>query len=669
MLQFVFGSVLFVAFTAFAQNSPEGRVLDAKFHHLGDSVIEDWPEVSKEPEGTRLDTRFEGEKNTKEVTLAVTYWDINFPTVVQVNGKTIEKLTPSQTRKVAYVRIPAAALKKGENWISIQPSPQDDCVVGNIVLHEKPLADVINVRPVFISVKDSGGKAVPARVAISNSEGKPAEIFLAATNGTAVRTGIIYTLGNGTTIYLTEGNYTFYATRGMEWSRDEQLVTVGKHGRTEVTLRIRREVDTKGFVAADTHLHTVTFSGHGDATVDERMVTLAGEGVEFAVATDHNHHTDYRPYQKQLKANKFFTPITGNEVTTKLGHFNSFPMKLGKDTPDQSQTNWVKLTEEIRLHGAKVIIVNHPRAGRFNVLTPHGYNPFTGERASGTAFPFDGFEIINSAGLRGNGLSLFYDFFGLLNHGERIFAVGASDSHGVAAQVGLGRTYIRSSTDDPGRISVDQMCNNFLAGQSSIAMGIFTEVTVDGKYNMGAIAPVKKSEVQVALRVATPSWISPKQAMLFLNGAKVGEQNIDPSTGLTDRTLSFTIPAPRYDAHLVCVVEGVGIRGPQWDTQQDYAISGTNPVFLDSDGDGRYQSPRTTATKVLAQTGSNLDSRWALIAQADDGVALQMIALTMSSSDAVIRSDLIERVTKAAASRPVFEKYLQSIKNTPAAGG
>ena len=56
---------------------------------------------------------------------------------------------------------------------------------------------------------------------------------------------------------------------------------------------IRREVPTPGYVACDTHVHTLTHSGHGDATDVERVVTLAGEGVELPVATDHNKQVDY----------------------------------------------------------------------------------------------------------------------------------------------------------------------------------------------------------------------------------------------------------------------------------------------------------------------------------------------------------------------------------------
>ena len=42
-------------------------------------------------------------------------------------------------------------------------------------------------------------------------------------------------------------------------------------------LAMRREVSMPGYVSSDTHIHTCTHSRHGDATVAERMATIAGE--------------------------------------------------------------------------------------------------------------------------------------------------------------------------------------------------------------------------------------------------------------------------------------------------------------------------------------------------------------------------------------------------------
>ncbi len=56
----------------------------------------------------------------------------------------------------------------------------------------------------------------------------------------------------------------------MEWGLDTATVEVGRDEPGEaaigpVTLSIRREVDTTGHVESDTHIHTYTRSGPGDA--------------------------------------------------------------------------------------------------------------------------------------------------------------------------------------------------------------------------------------------------------------------------------------------------------------------------------------------------------------------------------------------------------------------
>src|SRR6187399_2787519 len=126
---------------------------------------------------------------------------------------------------------------------------------------------------------------------------------------------------------LSAGRYTILAGRGFEYSLAQAEVTTQAGETSTVSLSIRREVPTDGYVACDTHVHTLTHSGHGDATIEERMITLAGEGIELPIATDHNVHVDYEPIARKLDVRRCFTPVVGNEVTTSRGHFNVFPVQ------------------------------------------------------------------------------------------------------------------------------------------------------------------------------------------------------------------------------------------------------------------------------------------------------------------------------------------------------
>ena len=89
----------------------------------------------------------------------------------------------------------------------------------------------------------------------------------------AVRPGIIYTSTGTAQLGLPAGKYTIIAGRGFEYSVHQVEVDLNDPGHAIVTLGVRREVPTDGYVACDTHVHTRTHSGHGDATVQERMIT------------------------------------------------------------------------------------------------------------------------------------------------------------------------------------------------------------------------------------------------------------------------------------------------------------------------------------------------------------------------------------------------------------
>lgn len=654
------GAVLSMPFVLHAQQKSEPRILNSKLLHLGGTVVNPVRDASASPAGDRLDLKFDADLIKNETTLELTYWYLNNSAMVEINGKKLGALPPSQNRKEVFLRVPAGTLRMRGNILSVIPRAKDDCVIGKITLHDKPFRQLMDLELVRISVKDeTSGKALPARVTIVDAKGGATEIFLTPKDGTAVRAGLIYVSEKETEIALRKGDYIFYANRGSEWSRDKQTVSVESGRAQKVILHLRREVDTTGFIACDTHIHTLTFSGHGDATVEERIVTLAGEGVELAVATDHNHHTDYRPYQKKLGMNSYFTPVIGNEVTTKFGHINGFPMPLNGQIPDFNETNWIKLVEDIRFRGAKVVILNHPRWKKYDVFKDLGFNTLTGEQAVYDHLPFDGLELANSGSLRKDPLQLFGDFFALLNHGENIKAVGSSDSHAVLPPVGQGRTYIRSSTDNPAKINIDEICANFLAGKSSISLGMFADVLVENQFTEGALVPAKNPQVQIKFRVAAPGWVMPQRALVFLNGVKVAEQKLSPDGKMAfDRQLEFSIPTPKHDAHLVCVALGDGVKESFWTTEENYTLAATNPVFLDADNDGVYRSPRETAKAILARTGKNLEAQWNTLDSVDDAIAAQVLSLIYKNPDGIMKRELRERLQQNATRRPVFGKFL-----------
>src|SRR6185295_2459459 len=230
------------------------------------------------------------------------------------------------------------------------------------------------------------------------------------------------------------------------------------------------------------HIHTLTFSGHGDATLDERLLTIAGEGIELAVATDHNHHTDYSEAAARAQLQSQFTPVIGNEVTTPVGHFNAFPIRPGSAVPDYKSKDWPTLISGMRTTpGVKDITLNHPRDlhEKFIPFASTNLNPVSGESPRGLDFNVDAIEVITSAAMQSDIMQLYRDWFALLNYGYRVAGIGSSDSHDVSRFIlGQGRTYVACRDDNPAQINVDEACESFRKGRVLASMGLLTQMTV-----------------------------------------------------------------------------------------------------------------------------------------------------------------------------------------------
>ena len=154
-------------------------------------------------------------------------------------------------------------------------------------------------------------------------------------------------------------------------------------------MSIGQEVPTEGWISSDTHIHTYTYSGHGDASIEERAITIAGEGIELPVMTDHNIKVDIAPVMKSLGLDRFYTPVIGNEFTTNLGHFNIFPE--AKETPvaDHQLKNWNKVDRIINPDDKKAVILNHARDIHI------GFRPFDPKRhVSVAGMDMDGWEFL-----------------------------------------------------------------------------------------------------------------------------------------------------------------------------------------------------------------------------------------------------------------------------------
>jgi hypothetical protein len=534
-----------------------------------------------------------------------------------------------------------------------------------------------------IHVADAdSGHGLPCRVTIVDRRGELVPLTAEPGARLAVRPGVVYSPDGAARVGLAPGDYTVYATRGFEYGLDQREVSLAEGQDRRVDLAIRREVPTPGLVACDTHVHTLTFSGHGDATIDERAITLAGEGIELPIATDHEHFTELAPAADRMGVRGAFTPVVGDEVTTKVGHFNAFPFVAGTPVPDPRLTDWPSLLGGIRAANPTnrpVIILNHPRdlhAG-FRPFDRSHFNPVTGEHARGP-LGVDAIEVINSGAMNSDPMRPIFDWMAVINHGERVAAVAASDSHDVTRFiVGQGRAYIACPDGDPGRIDVDAACRALREGRAVLSLGLLARIAVDDRFTEGDVAAGIGKTLRVVVTVLGPSWTSTDRVTLFLNGVPLREERVEPrAVGGEKARIVWEIPRPSYDAHLVSVASGPGVTAPYWPIAAPYqptsptwtprVLSVTNPVFLDGDGDGAWTAARTYAGRIVERTGTDPARLLPELSGFDEAVASQAAGLCQAAGRDVRDLEFVRRL--ASAAEPVrrgFAAFAATLKDPP----
>ncbi len=665
---------------------PAGRILDERLHHLRIKGPREWAEFAETPDAAHLEIKFAAGKNPAEQTLRLRQQDVKQAWHVSLNGKRLGQLVRDENDMVVYFTVPAGGLADGENVLRIEQAPAarpepDDIRVGQIAMEERLQRQVLEECTAAIEVIDAETKErLPCRLTIVDAVGALQTVGAVSDHHLAVRPGVVYTADGRARFGLPAGRYTVYAGRGFEYSLDQATFTLAPGQSVERTLSIRRDVPTPGYVACDTHVHTLTHSGHGDATVDERMITLAGEGIELPIATDHNVHIDHEPYARKMKVRQYFTPVIGNEVTTAIGHFNVFPVRAGARIPDFKLKSWQAILDDIyRTPGVKVAILNHARDVHSGTrpFGPGLFNAVVGENLDGWAMRFNAMEVINSGATQTDVLRLFHDWMGLLNRGRQVTPVGSSDSHDVSRYiVGQGRTYIRCDDRDVSRIDVEAAVESFLQGRVMVSYGLLAELTVGGKYGPGELAPLPDDEVQVAVRVLGPHWVRADRVQLFVNGKLIREEAID---GTAPRDLpagvkwngAWTLPKPKHDVHLVAIATGPGIDGLSWRTAKPYqpaspqweprVVGCSGAVWLDADGDGRKTAAYDYAQRLFAESRGDLAKLVGGLREYDAAVAAQSAHQFQSSGGSVL-SETTRALLKIAApaTQEGFRVYLDA---------
>ncbi|WP_437780174.1 PHP domain-containing protein [Sorangium sp. So ce1097] len=288
------------------------------------------------------------------------------------------------------------------------------------------LAELPSPARVAYRVVDEGGRLAPAKLTFValDAAGQPREgdglrrVYLGHSRlGSGVREIERSATGEGS-VEIEPGRYRVLVTRGPEYGRFEVpdvALRAGEVRRIEAV--VPREVDSTGWMSIDMHLHQRPSFDSGMA-LEERVTSAVVEGLEVAVATDHDVHTDLEPAVRQLLLEPYLKTAVGAEVSTlELGHFIGFPLRYDElAAPDHGVFDWVcraggDVMEGVRGTAADgedaLVIVAHPRDGFIGYIDQLGVDPFTLHRsiptleASNPLFQagscdFDAMEVFNA---------------------------------------------------------------------------------------------------------------------------------------------------------------------------------------------------------------------------------------------------------------------------------
>ena len=435
-------------------------------------------------------------------------------------------------------------------------------------------------------------------------------------------------------IYLADGDYMIYATRGPEYEVTTASLSV-RDG-ADQTLRIvppARALQTANHIAADFHVHAAPSLDNAFSPV-KRVRTFIAEHGEVMVAAEHDTIFDFNPLLKQMGVADQMIAITGTEVTStqrtprapySIGHMNFFPLtpkphahKRGLPNHENRRTRSV--LDDMHVHfDDPVAQLNHPRhtlslTGNelpddyvemigdeqfFDHMgvAAHPYNPhrpitsapnnslIEPDPITGTRdIDFDVMEILNGTqDYRPDRVAATrQDWLSLVSQGIKLAASANSDSHNKWQQVALPRNMVRVGRDTIATFSMRRFTNAIRSGAFYGTTGPFMELTLGG----AQIGETHQGRNPVLRgRIFSAAWARADTLRVQLNGKTVHTLRLAPN-GRFELPLEFAA-----DGYVTIEAEGEAqdIYEAIYPGFFPYVYS--NPIYVDADGDGAWSPP------------------------------------------------------------------------------
>jgi hypothetical protein len=398
---------------------------------------------------------------------------------------------------------------------------------------------------IHVTASETGGGTLPVRVQILPAAGQSIATVPDLYGEPAVTGGrvhVAYAITGDATLPVPPGKWRVIVSHGYEYDLLDQDVTVAAGATAQVAATLTHVVDTTGTQCGDFHIHTARSNDSGDDAI-EKISSAVADGLEIPVRTDHEYVGSFQPEIDQLGLSRWAYGIGSIELTSfqLWGHVGVFPLVPDATKPNAGAPRWQEwptaTTPDVQLSTpspkavfakvrarseAPAIIINHPR-GDTNYFNWVGLDPATGEVATPDDWDTDFklVEVFNDSDWIANRDRTVKDWLSLLAHGRKVFAVGSSDSHGIAhSPVGYPRTCIAVGTDDPKQLTPNGVRDQLSAGHATVSGGIYVSAKV-GSAGPGDTASGVGTTAQVDVTVQAAPWIDAKSLDVVVDGAVV----------------------------------------------------------------------------------------------------------------------------------------------------
>jgi hypothetical protein len=420
-------------------------------------------------------------------------------------------------------------------------------------------------------------------------------------------------------VSLAPGSYRVIAVRGPEYEAVETSIEVraGKEVRLEIA-PLARTTATPGWISADLHVHSGE-SFDSNLPQPKQIVAFAASGAEVLVAAEHDRIFDPRPAIARSGLADLLVSITGVEITSAFeggdspyttGHLNVFPMLpvrgayRGGAPPLEGRRLRDALADLRQLDPAPFVQLNHPRPGPgegaddtlFSHLGVVGENfdptlSLSQEPNSvliekdaahaGRDLDYHAVELLNGPNLV-RFRRVRADWYSLLLQGEIIVGTSNSDSHRLGVIVGLPRTYVQMPDASLAAFDENDFMQSLRKGRSYGSTGPFVTAHLDDA-GMGDLH--RGSSGTLHVKVDAAPWVPVNEWRAYVNGELVHRA---PISAGGEASLPLVFPS---DAFVTVEVQGPA-EGLYRHVLPDFTpFAFTNPIFVDSDGNGRFDAP------------------------------------------------------------------------------